>query len=116
MIVVIRPFKSGGKFYPAGELIDPAGFKLLKSRIGEGKLQVVDEHNFEQTVRYLQIRQGVENAEELLNSYKEPKYDKEYLDKVKRLADKFEITMEDRSIEEVIAEIKEKQAEEKQAK
>jgi hypothetical protein len=121
MIVVIRPFKSGGKFYPAGEIIDPAGFKLLRSRIGEGKLAVVDEHNFEQTARYLQIRHGIENAEDLLRGETQdkpvdkPVVDEEYLAKVKALALQFDVDMEDRELEDVVAEIKQKAAEAKKS-
>lgn len=144
--VAIRPFKAGGKFYPAGCVIDPTGFKLLKVRLGENKLRAVDEHNFEETVRYLKIRYKVEGAEESLREAldksktedsksseatattdptdnkgtedeeaeklaAEEKAKREaYLAKVKEFADKYDVSMDNRPIEDVVAEIKEKTA------
>lgn len=128
IFVVIRPFKSGGKFYPAGEIIDPAGFKLLKSRLGAGNLKKVDEHNIKDVAHYLQVRHKIDNAEELLveamtahkdslannesdeEADKAPKYDEEYLAKVYSLAEQLDVEVGDRDIEDVVAEIKEKAA------
>lgn len=131
--VVTRPFKSGGQFYPAGTIVDPAGFKLYKSRLGAGHLAVVDEHNLQDVSRYLTIRQKVENSEEILrtaldesNKPKEPEAEhqtesvekpeepsEEYLAKVNLLAEKFDVEVEGRPLEEVVAEIKEKAAKDK---
>lgn len=67
--VVRRPFKTRGKVYPAGTIIeDPAGIPLYKSKVGEGKIVEVDEHNIERVATYLKYRRGVENAYEILRA------------------------------------------------
>lgn len=108
--VVIRPFKSGGKFYPAGTLVDPVGFKLYRSRLGSGNLAVVDEHNLEDVSRFLHIRHKVENAEEVLRTHmadtNKPAVSEEYLEKVTKLAEQYDIVMEDRPLEDVVTDIK----------
>lgn len=102
--VVIRPFKSGGVFYPAGTIVDPAGIKLYKSRIGEGKIKVVDEHNLEEVARFLTIRHKMEDAQTLLA-------DKlAYKKKVIVAANKLGVDMTGKTIEQVVAEVKAKQA------
>lgn len=110
--VVIRPFKSVGKFYPAGTLVDPVGFKLYRSRLGSGNLAVVDEHNLEDVSRFLHIRHKMENAEEVLRTHlddtKKPAVSEEYLAKVTKLAEEFEVEMDDRPLDEIVAEIKAK--------
>jgi type II secretory pathway component GspD/PulD (secretin) len=111
--VVIRPFKAGGVFYPAGTIIDPAGITLYKSRIGEGKIAVVDEHNLDSVSRFLNIRHGVEDAKATLVAAMNPNntthgYDPEYIEKVKKAAEQYEVEFEGRDIQEVVAEIKAK--------
>ena len=67
--VVRRPFKTRGKVYPAGTIIEnPAGIPLYKSKVGEGKIVEVDEHNIERVATYLKYRRGVENAYEILRA------------------------------------------------
>jgi hypothetical protein len=114
--VVIRPFKSGGVFYPAGTIVDPAGITLYKSKIGENKIKVVDEHNLEEVARFLQIRHKMDDAQEFLTKelrgIDEPKLTVEeeaYLVKVKLAAKKYAIDMEGKTTEQVVAEVKVKQ-------
>lgn len=67
--VVRRPFKTRGKVYSAGTIIeDPAVIPLYKSKVGEGKIVEVDEHNIERVATYLKYRRGVENAYEILRA------------------------------------------------
>lgn len=67
--VVRRPFKTRGKVYSAGTIIeDPAVIPLYKSKVGEGKIVEVDEHNIDHVATYLKYRRGVENAYEILRA------------------------------------------------
>lgn len=71
--VVIRPFKSGGVFYPAGTLVDPAGITLYRSKIGENKIAEVDEHNLDEISNFLQLRYGIDTAStDLTNALNTP--------------------------------------------
>ena len=120
--VVRRPFKAGGNFYPAGEIIDnPAGIRLFKIRLNDGHIIAVTEQTVDDWANYLQARYGVDVKEKLLNALKEKveeqkeqqeeqSQDKERVEKVKKLAAKYNIQIEGRPLEEVIAEIKEKYA------
>ena len=46
--VVKKPFKSMGKFYSVGSIIeDPTAIKRFKSKVNEGKIVVVTEGNLQ---------------------------------------------------------------------
>lgn len=61
MLVVKRPFKNYGVIYTAGTVItEPAVIKRLKSRIAEGKIINVDEHDIESTKQYFKAKYGVD--------------------------------------------------------
>lgn len=110
--VVKRPFKSGGKLYPAGEIIDdPAGIKLFRTKVREGKIIEVDEHNLLDAINYLKHRRGVNVSETLTNAVKgKPKVDPEYKAKVLNAAAKYGIDTDDKGFEEVVTEVREAQA------
>lgn len=64
--VALRPFKSNGVFYAAGDFIkDPAAIRLFKIKVSEGKIACVDEHSAEKVIQYLINRRGVDIREEL---------------------------------------------------
>lgn len=109
--VVIRPFKSGGVFYPAGTIVDPAGITLYKSKIGENKIKVVDEHNLDEVARFLELRHGQEDAHKVLSDAVSNR--KAYLNKVNEAAKKYQIDVAGKTTEEVVAEVKAKQADAK---
>jgi Asp-tRNA(Asn)/Glu-tRNA(Gln) amidotransferase A subunit family amidase len=129
--VVIRPFKAGGKFYSVGSLIeDPSSVRLYKSRIGEGKIAVVDEHNLDAVAHFLQYRSDVEKPlEKLTKALKEAKAKRdetdakakaeaetaEYEDKVHRVATHFGIDTEGKTLDELVAEVRAAQEEAKKA-
>lgn len=103
--IVKRPFKSGGKFYPAGTIIEsPAGIHLYKTKVKDGIIVKVDEHNLEYMSTYLKHRRGVEDAQEVLT--KALKERKAYIAKVKKAAEQYDIVVDGRIIEDVVAEIK----------
>lgn len=61
MLVVKRPFKNYGVVYTAGTVItEPAVIKRLKSKIAEGKIINVDEHDIESTRQYFKAKYGVD--------------------------------------------------------
>jgi len=52
--------------YPAGTIVpDPAGIRLFKSIIKEGKVVEVTEQNLDKLVHYFQQRMGLELKEDL---------------------------------------------------
>ena len=58
--VVKRPFKSLGKFYGVGSIIeDPTAIKRFKSKVAEGKIIVVTEDNLQSVAAYIKARSGV---------------------------------------------------------
>ena len=60
MYVVRRPFRNLGKVYTVGSTIeDPTVIKHFKSRLAEGKIIVVDEHNYAARAKYFNDRFGV---------------------------------------------------------
>lgn len=64
--VVKRPFKSNGVHYAAGTVItDPAAIRLFRTKVNEGKIVVVDEHNVDRVSEYLLHKQGVDAKERL---------------------------------------------------
>lgn len=61
MFVVRRPFRNLGKILTAGTVIsDPAVIKHFKSRLAEGKIIKVDEHNFKSCYDFFKQKFGVE--------------------------------------------------------
>lgn len=59
--VVKKPFKSLGKFYNVGSIIeDPTAIKRFKSKINEGKVIVVTEDNLQSIAAYIKARSGVD--------------------------------------------------------
>lgn len=60
MYVVRRPFRNLGKVFTVGSTIeDPTVIKHFKSRLAEGKIIVVDEHNYAARTKYFKDRFGV---------------------------------------------------------
>lgn len=117
--VVKRPFRTGGKVYSAGEIVDPADITLFKNKMREGKIIMVDEHNLDEVATYLKHRYNIEGAYDklklALDPPKEPKepakdpVDEEYVAKVKVAAKKHKVKFAGRPLEDVVAEVKEKQ-------
>lgn len=61
MYVVKKPFKSLGKFYGVGSIIeDPTAIKRFKSKVNEGKIIVVSEDNLQTVAAYIKARSGVD--------------------------------------------------------
>jgi len=59
--VVKKPFKSMGKFYSVGSIIeDPTAIKRFKSKVNEGKIVVVTEGNLQSVAAYIKARSGVD--------------------------------------------------------
>lgn len=59
--VVKRPFKTNGVFYAAGTVItDLAAIRLYRTKVAEGKIVEVDEHNIDRVSEYLLHKQGEE--------------------------------------------------------
>lgn len=60
MYVVKRPFRNLGKVLTVGSTIeDPTVIKHFKSRLAEGKIIVVDEHNYSARAKYFKDKFGV---------------------------------------------------------
>lgn len=60
MYVVRRPFRNLGKVFTVGSTIeDPTVIKHFKSRLAEGKIIVVDEHNYTARAKYFKDKFGV---------------------------------------------------------
>lgn len=69
--LVKRPFKSNGVFYPAGTVIqNPAGIHLYKTKLKDGKIIVVDEHNVDSVAHFFLHRHGLNIKEKLLTALK----------------------------------------------
>jgi hypothetical protein len=59
--VVKHPFKTNGVFYAAGTVItDLAAIRLYRTKVNEGKIVEVDEHNVDHVSEYLLHKQGEE--------------------------------------------------------
>ncbi|MNB69312.1 hypothetical protein D3C75_158400 [compost metagenome] len=64
--VVKRPFKSNGVHYAAGTVItDPAAIRLFRTKVNEGKIVEVDEHNIDRVSEYLLHKRGVDAKDRL---------------------------------------------------
>lgn len=60
MYVVRRPFRNLGKVFTVGSTIeDHTVIKHFKSRLAEGKIIVVDEHNYSARAKYFKDKFGV---------------------------------------------------------
>lgn len=60
--IVVRPFKSYGEKYSAGQIIsDPASIKRFKSKVIEGKIKVFDRSASDTVskIRFLEKKLGV---------------------------------------------------------
>jgi len=61
MYVVKKPFKSMGKFYGVGSIIeDPTAIKRFKSKINEGKVIVVSKDNLQTVAAYIKAKSNVD--------------------------------------------------------
>lgn len=60
MYVVKRPFKSFGKVYTAGSLVEPAAVKHFKGKLAEGKIIEVTEQTYEVAKHYFKRKFGVD--------------------------------------------------------
>ena len=75
MYVVKKPFKSMGKFYGVGSIIeDPTAIKRFKSKVNEGKIIMVTKDNLQSVASYIKARSGVDILPELTKT--EPIVDK----------------------------------------
>lgn len=102
--VVKKPFKSGGKFYPAGSVItSPVGIKLYKTKVKDGVIIKVDEHNLESTLTYLKYRRKA--SEEILKNVSQSV-------RIVTVATKMGIATEGRQIKTVLEDIREQKAKE----
>lgn len=64
--VVKRPFRSGGIFYPVGSVIkDPSGIYFFRTKVKNGIIVQVDEHNLDKVADYLLHRRGVDVKDKL---------------------------------------------------
>lgn len=108
--VVVRPFRSNGVFYAAGTVIsDPAAIRYYRGKVNEGKIVAVDEHNLERVSLYVLRKSGEDVSQDLRAALgKAPTHTEEYLEKVKAAATKYEVNMDGKTIEEVVAEVKQK--------
>jgi len=61
MYVVKKSFKSMGKFYGVGSIIeDPTAIKRFKSKVNEGKVIVVSDDNLQSVAAYIKARSNVD--------------------------------------------------------
>lgn len=59
--VVKKPFKSLGKFYGIGSIIEePTAIKRFKSKVNEGKIIAVTKDNLQSVAAYIKARSGVD--------------------------------------------------------
>lgn len=96
MYAVRRPFKSYGKAFTYGDIINnPSEVKLFKAKVAEGKILEVTDANYEHLSVYFKTKYGVElpslkqdteevintdevsDTEEVLDEVKEEQHDKE---------------------------------------
>ena len=83
MYVVRRPFRNLGKVFTVGSTIeDPTVIKHFKSRLAEGKIIVVDEHNYVARAEYFKDKFGVTLPS--LDKHEES-HDKSHEEKVDKL-------------------------------
>lgn len=87
MFVVRRPFKSYGKHYTYGDVINnPSDIKLFKSRFAEGKILEVTESNYDNMAVYFKSKFNVElpplkqETEEVANQNDNEVIDNEVID------------------------------------
>jgi hypothetical protein len=81
MYVVKKSFKSMGKFYGVGSIIeDPTAIKRFKSKVNEGKVIVVSDDNLQTVAAYIKARS---NADILPKFAKTVPIDDKILDKSK---------------------------------
>lgn len=83
MYVVRRPFKSYGKAFTYGDIINgPSDVKLFKAKVAEGKILEVTDANYEHLSVYFKTKYGVElpslkqDNKEVINLAKDEKPDK----------------------------------------
>jgi len=62
MFVVRRPFRNLGQMMAPGSVVEPAAIKRFKSRVAEGRIVEVTEHNFSKWREYFKVRMNVEIA------------------------------------------------------
>lgn len=60
MYVVRRAFRNYGQMMAPGSVVEPAAIKRFKSRVAEGKIVEVTEHNFDKWREYFKVRMNVE--------------------------------------------------------
>lgn len=116
--VARRPFRVGTKVYYPGDVItDPGSIPFFATKRREGKIVELTEHNLQDVAQYIEYRQGVKDAKvKLTKALKgtsspkkvdEDKYsDPAYVKKVTALAKKKGVSMEGKTIQEVVEELK----------
>lgn len=78
VFITKRPVKSGGTFYPAGTIVDDsAGIKLFRSKVREGKIVEVAEHNLDSIADYLELKKGHTGVREALKNALNPENSEE---------------------------------------
>lgn len=56
MYVVRRAFRNYGQMMAPGSVVEPAAIKRFKSRVAEGRIVEVNEHNFDKWEEYFKVR------------------------------------------------------------
>lgn len=59
MYVVRRAFRNYGQMMAPGSIVEPAAIKRFKSRLNDGHIVDVSEHNFDKWQKYFKERIGV---------------------------------------------------------
>ena len=60
MYVVRRAFRNYGQMMAPGSVVEPAAIKRFKSRLNDGHIVDVNEHDFDKWQKYFKERIGVE--------------------------------------------------------
>ena len=62
MYVVRRAFRNYGQMVAPGSVVEPGVIKRFKSRVAEGRIVEVTEHNFDKWRDYFKVRMNVDIA------------------------------------------------------
>ena len=60
MYLVRRPFRNYGQMMVPGSFVEPGSIKRFKSRLNDGKIVEVNEHNFDKWEEWFRERAGVQ--------------------------------------------------------
>ena len=80
MFVVRRAFRNFGKMMAPGSVLEPGSVKRFKSRLKDGHIVEVNEHDFDKWHKYFKDRVGVElKCPEKSEPEKEPEKEPEII-------------------------------------